>query len=159
MDLYYATRFLDTGFILYLEVRSQRLLIVNEMEKARAEREATVDRVLSFNALPRSTTEGQVGRLVGMIDHLLAEARVDRILAPLTFPAAIAEELRARGYRFTYPPLPFFAARAIKDEAELAAIRAAQRVSDLLMATATDVLRHSVIRGGELFWNEEVLTA
>ncbi|MDD5670520.1 MAG: aminopeptidase P family protein, partial [Candidatus Omnitrophica bacterium] len=47
-DLYYATRFLAPDSFLFVQVRSKKYLILNELEIDRARKEARVDKCFSL---------------------------------------------------------------------------------------------------------------
>src|SRR5512135_3266577 len=52
-NLYYATKFIAPDPFIYLEIKGERLLVMNDLEMDRAKSQAKVDRVLSYSEIER----------------------------------------------------------------------------------------------------------
>jgi Xaa-Pro aminopeptidase len=83
----------------------------------------------------------------------LTSARV-----PESFPTGVADHLRSAGIELTVDPEHFRARRRVKNAAELAGIRRAQRGAEAAMSAARDALARAERRNGSLVLDGEVLT-
>jgi Xaa-Pro aminopeptidase len=77
---------------------------------------------------------------------------------PPTFPVAVADHLRANGIDVAPDGRLFAERRRVKNEAELAGIRRAQRAAEAAMAAAADMLRRADVSNGSLLLDGEPLT-
>jgi Xaa-Pro aminopeptidase len=84
---------------------------------------------------------------------------VEKAVAPPTFPIAVAERLWQSGIQVTSDRETFAARRRVKNEAELAGIRRAQRAAEAGMDAARDLLRRAEPNGSGLLVDGEPLTA
>jgi Xaa-Pro aminopeptidase len=78
---------------------------------------------------------------------------------PTTFPVGMADHLRANGIELGVDRKLFDDRRRVKNDAELAGIRRAQRAAEAGMDTARSLLRAAETRNGELVADGEVLTS
>ena len=83
---------------------------------------------------------------------------ITRAAVPHTFPLQVADHLRAHGIDVRVDRKLFEDRRRVKNEAELAGIRRAQRAAEAGMAAARDVLRRAERRNGALLVDGEQLT-
>jgi Xaa-Pro aminopeptidase len=83
----------------------------------------------------------------------IAEAAV-----PPTFPVGLADHLRRNGVEVTADRDRFTSRRRVKNEAELAGIRRAQRAAEAGMTAAREILRAAERRNGDLVVDGEPLT-
>jgi len=77
---------------------------------------------------------------------------------PGTFPVLVADHLRAHGIEITADRERFSSRRRVKNEAELAGIRRAQRAAEAGMTAAREVLRSAERKNGGLAVDGEPLT-
>ncbi len=77
---------------------------------------------------------------------------------PPSFPLAVADHLRSNGIDLTPDPTLFAGRRRVKNEAELAGIRRAQRACEAAMAAAAEMLRRADVRDGGLVLDGSPLT-
>jgi Xaa-Pro aminopeptidase len=77
---------------------------------------------------------------------------------PPTFPLELADHLRAKGIGITSEREHFVARRRVKNEAELAGIRRAQRAAEAAMGAARELLRAAERQNGSLVVDGEALT-
>lgn len=159
-SLYYATHFLAPDPFIFLQVDGRKILLMSDLELDRAKAEARVDEVLALSAYEAKARQRWAApHLIDTLDLILDEYGVRELLVPAGFGLEHADRLREKGYRVTWRPDPFFEARLIKSEEEIAFIEATQRATERAVGRALDVLRASEIRGEALYWEGEVLTA
>ena len=77
---------------------------------------------------------------------------------PSTFPLLVADHLRANGIEVTADREQFVRRRRVKNEAELAGIRRAQRAAEAAMDAARELLRSAERQNGSLLLDGEQLT-
>jgi Xaa-Pro aminopeptidase len=77
---------------------------------------------------------------------------------PATFPLEVADHLRANGIDLAVDRTLFEQRRRVKNEAELAGIRRAQRAAEAGMDAARELLRRAASRNGSLVVDGEPLT-
>jgi Xaa-Pro aminopeptidase len=160
-NLYYATRFIAPDPFMYLEVRGQRLMVMSDLELDRARSQATVDLVLSYSELERRAKALGV-RSPGTIEVLnlvLQDYGVKRLLVPENFPFGYALRLQALGYQLEVQQEPFYEQRAIKTPEEIGWIEATQRATEEAVAEAYEALRRADIRDGVLWLDGAPLTS
>ena len=84
---------------------------------------------------------------------------IEEAVVPWSFPAYVADHLRANGITLT-PDHEFFAdRRRVKNEAELEGIRRAQAAADAAMGAARDLLARAAQSNGSLTVDGEPLTS
>jgi Xaa-Pro aminopeptidase len=83
---------------------------------------------------------------------------VEAAVVPPTFPVLLADHLRANGIEVTAERERFTSRRRVKNEAELAGIRRAQRAAEAGMTAARDLFRAAERRNGDLVVDGEPLT-
>ena len=77
---------------------------------------------------------------------------------PPTFPLELADHLRANGIELSSDRDQFVGRRRVKNDAELAGIRRAQRAAEAAMTAARDLLRAAERQNGDLVLDGEPLT-
>ena len=77
---------------------------------------------------------------------------------PATFPLQVADYLRANGVEVTADREQFVRRRRVKNEAEIAGIRRAQRAAEAAMDAARELLRAAERQNGSLMLDGEQLT-
>jgi Xaa-Pro aminopeptidase len=95
------------------------------------------------------------------LEVMLRAARrfgLKRVSVPATFPLAPADHLRANGIEVNADRKLFIDRRRVKNEAELAGIRRAQRAAEGAMTAARELLRAAERRNGSLMVDGEPLT-
>lgn len=157
--LYAVGLFVPDPFI-YLEVGGTKMVVLSDLEIDRAQKQATVDRVLSLSRyqgeLKRSGVKAPC--LADVLSRVLGELRVRAVEVPVNFPIGLARRLR--GIRVNVTPDPFFPGRAVKTAVEIANLTKALRLAECGMTAALDVLRASRIgRDGFLHWHGRKLTS
>ena len=83
---------------------------------------------------------------------------IEQASVPPTFPLEVADHLRANGIQISADREQFVTRRRVKNEAELAGIRRAQRAAEAAMTAARDLLRQAARENGSLLVDGETLT-
>jgi Xaa-Pro aminopeptidase len=83
---------------------------------------------------------------------------IEQAAVPATFPLELADHLRANGIEVSAARAQFVARRRVKNPAELAGIRRAQRAAEAAMTAARDLLRSAEQQNGGLVVDGEPLT-
>src|SRR5215218_7438231 len=84
---------------------------------------------------------------------------VEEAIVPRTFPAYVADHLRANGITLTPDPTFFSDRRRVKNEAEIAGIRRAQKAAEAGMAAAKEILARAEASNGSVTVDGEPLTS
>ncbi|MGZ4309463.1 MAG: M24 family metallopeptidase [Gaiellaceae bacterium] len=95
------------------------------------------------------------------LEVILRAARrfgIEKAKVPATFPLEVADHLRANGIEVTADREHFVQRRRVKNEAELAGIRRAQRAAEAGMSAARELLRAAEGQNGTLMLDGEPLT-
>jgi Xaa-Pro aminopeptidase len=87
------------------------------------------------------------------------EFGVEDAIVPRTFPTYVADHLRANGLTITPDPKFFADRRRVKNEAEIAGIRRAQKAAEAGMAAAKEILARAEASNGSVTVDGEPLTS
>jgi Xaa-Pro aminopeptidase len=87
------------------------------------------------------------------------EFGVEDGIVPRTFPTYVADHLRANGLTITPDPKFFADRRRVKNEAEIAGIRRAQKAAEAGMAAAKEILARAEASNGSVTVDGEPLTS
>ena len=141
-DILYPTAFFAPDPFLFVEARGKRVLVMSDLERDRARRQATVDEVWSWSGLARAVEAagGPTGP-AGVIAAALRKLKVRSVSVPRDFPLGLSMELDEIGVRLEVEPDPFWPQREIKTAAEVVAIRAALRAAEAGLAAGIAALR------------------
>jgi Xaa-Pro aminopeptidase len=130
-DILYPTGFFAPDPFLFVETRGKRVLVMSDLERDRARRQATVDEVLSWTAFAKKLeARGVRPTAAAVIAAALRHLKVRSVSVPRSFPLGLSMELDELGVRLEVEPDPFWPAREIKTAAEVRAIRAALRAAE-----------------------------
>ncbi|BCA54024.1 Xaa-Pro aminopeptidase [Nitrospira sp. KM1] len=160
-NLYYATKFIAPDPFIYLEIKGERILVMNDLEMDRAKSQSSVDRVLSYSEIERRARDQGVASpgSIDIVHVVLREAKIKHLLLPANFPFSHASRLQELGYHLHAKPDPFYEQRVIKTSEEVRHIEAAQRATEQSVAAAHEVVRRSDIKDGHLWFDGGVLTS
>ena len=160
-DMYYATRFLAPDPFIFLQIGAEKYLIMSDLERDRARSQSRVDHVLALSGYEEKAKERDIETPspIDILHEFLIEKNIEHLNVPRAFSVAIADDLRDRGYRVTFPKGAFWPERAIKTEAEIAHIRAVQQHAETAMDVAISLIRNADIRGNTLYHDSEPLTS
>jgi Xaa-Pro aminopeptidase len=146
-NLLYRTRFLAGDPFAYAEADGRSMLIVNAMEKGRAQKESSVRDVCSFDdfgylELAKETNDRPLA-LARVLQRVLRELGSDSAAVESTFPVLYADLLRQEGVTLSVDPELLALERRRKTMEEIAAIEEAQRATEKVMAHAIDIIANS----------------
>ena len=160
-NLYYATRFIAPDPFIYFEIKGERLMVMSDLEMDRARTQASVDRVLSYSEIEqKAKKQGMKSPMTVDIVHVvLKESKIRRLLVPANFPFIYAMRLQELGYGLKPKRDPFYEQRVVKSAEEVRSIELSQRATEEAVASAHDLLRQAIIRGGELWCDGAALTS
>ena len=96
--------------------------------------------------------------LVELTLRACRELGITSAAVPPKFPVAVADHLRANGVDVVPDAKLFAQRRRVKNQAELAGIRRAQRACEAAMAATAEMLRRSEPRGDQVLLDREALT-
>jgi Xaa-Pro aminopeptidase len=159
-DLYYATEFRAPDAFIYMKARGKKYLVLSDLEIDRARKEAAVDRVLSINPfVERAKRRMKRPGKADVINEILKEVRVKKILAHRRTSFALADALRKKGCGVKAGPDPFYPERLIKGREERGYIEQSQRATFAAIRLARDILKASRIKGRRLVYRGATLTS
>lgn len=147
VNMYYLTRFLAPDPFLFIKrVDGEPLLIVNQMEYPRAQKESIVKDVHSFfdydyMEIVKSAANPKAGTAKFVANTAKQELGAEaRIYVPPNFPAAIADALRQEGLK----AMPLFdvveKARETKEPDEVEEVRKAQEIAEKTTREAIELI-------------------
>lgn len=165
-NMYYLSKFLAPDPFIYLKrVESEPLIVVNQMEYPRAQKQSIVKNVqsyLDYNYLEIMTTtkEPQIGAMKFIAK--VAKQELDpktKICVPTNFPIAVADVLREKGLTVK----PMFGvvekARETKERQEVHEIKAVQIVTEKATAEAIELIANTDVGANDtLLINKKPLT-
>jgi len=159
-DLYWATRFFVPDPVIFVEKNGKKYLAVNDLEFARAKKEAAVTQVFSHEELKESIgKKGKILSLIDVVDALLKKLHIKQVQVPPNFGVKAADAIRKRKYRLTVGEEPFFPERAIKTKQEKEAIRKSLKSTEKAIREAIATLKKTKIRGNKLYLKGRILTS
>jgi len=151
-NMYYLTRFLAPDpFIFFKKVDSDPVIVINQMEYPRAQKESIVKDVRSYvdyNYLEvvKAAEEPKLGSMKFIATVAKKELGTNtRIYVPHNFPAMATDVLREEG--LTIKPMfdVIEKARETKDADEIDEIGAVQAVAEEIMAEAFDLIANAEV--------------
>ena len=163
---YHLSGFLAPDAVICVRAAGRKYLAVSSLEYGRAEKQAKVDELLSYDELEISKLAKELKSgpkaYAAAIANLLKRigASDSPINVPPDFAIVHADELRARGLTLTPNAKLFDNLRRSKTEEEIGHIQKTQRAVEAACARAVEVLRESDIGSdGVLQWRGEPLTS
>jgi Xaa-Pro aminopeptidase len=163
---YHLSGFLAPDPVICLRAAGKKYLAVSALEYGRAEKEAPVDELVSFDELElvklaqelKSGSRAYAAAAANLIERAGAEG--SPVAVPSHFGVAYADELRARGVRVEPDGRLFSELRRVKTEEEISQIEEAQRSVEGACVHAVGILEEAEISGdGTLRWRGETLTS
>lgn len=160
-DLLWATRFFVPDPCIFIEKMGKKYLVLSDLEYTRAQKEAAVHYVLSYQEILGSRNgKGESKKtLADYLDAALKKLQIRTVEVPADFSLKIAETLRHRGYRVHVGSDPFFPERAIKTAEEVRAITRSIRSTERAVQAALAVLKRARLRRNRLIYKNRVLTS
>jgi Xaa-Pro aminopeptidase len=166
-DVLYPTGFFAPDPFLFVQARGRRLLVMSDLERDRARKQARVDRVLSWTRFAEQVeSRGKAATAASVIARVLRHLRIRRVEVPRSFPLGLARDLRARRVRVRVAPDPFWPERERKRPDEVRAIEAALRAAEAGLMAGIEALKSCRIgrdgylrRDGRRFTAEDLRAA
>ena len=165
-DAYHLSGFLAPDAVICLRVAGNRYLAVSSLEYGRAEKEAPVEELLSYEKLNiiglarelKSGARAYGAAVANLLDELGASN--SPVVVPAHFGIVYADELRARGITLTPDGKLFDSLRRAKTEEELSNIEKTQRAVEAACSRAVGILKESEIGEDKVLkWRSETLTS
>jgi len=163
---YHLSGFLAPDAVICVRAAGKKYLAVSSLEYSRAEKQARVDELLSYDELEifklakelKSGPKAYAAAIANLLKRI--DASDSPINVPPDFAIVHADELRARGLTLTPNAKLFDNLRRSKTEEEIGHIQKTQRAIEAACARAVEVLRESDIGSdGVLQWRGEPLTS
>jgi Xaa-Pro aminopeptidase len=161
---YHLCGFLAPDPVICARINGKKYLAVSSMEYGRAEKQANVDELLSFDELEVNRLARELGSgaraYAAATAGLLERLGVESVAVPPTLGVAYADELRSRGVEVSPNGKLFADLRRAKTEEEISHIEKTQRAVEAACARAVEILRASGPREyGILHYEDRPLTS
>lgn len=141
-DILYPTGFFAPDPFLFVQKGRTRILVMSDLERDRAKKQARVKRVLSWTAFAkRLEADGRRATAAAVIARVLGDLELRRVEVPRRFPLGLAMELDALGVRLDLVDDPFWPEREVKRPDEIRAITAALRAAEAGLEAGLQALR------------------
>lgn len=160
-DLRYATQFLVSDPVIFLEHKNRRTLVLSDLEIDRGKREARVDEIVSLSTLNLSLKK-KIGEptFPESVAALLTQRRLKKVHVPTDFPLGLARYLEKQGVQLDPVEGLFYPEREFKSANEIKLVQRALRITEIGMARGIEVLRASTIgTRRSLLWGGKRLTS
>lgn len=161
-NIYHATRFLAPDPFAFLRHRSRRIAVLSDLEIGRARKEGELDELVSLKATDDALREAGVEepKIADILERVMRERGIARVVVPESFPAGLAEKLRGKGFGLAVREDPFYPDRETKSEPEIGALEANQRRTEEALAHAVGLIERARPRAdGVLVLDGEPLSA
>jgi len=159
-DLYYRSGFLTPDPYIYVEIDGKSLLLLSDLERDRAKKQAKTDQVLSTSEWEeQATRDGKRPSLQNIASYFLKSRNVTSILVPYDFPFGLAQGLLAEGFSVSPAEGSFTPERAIKSREEADKIRKVQVGVENALWEVVALLHKAEIREGWIVSEGSVLTS
>ncbi|RKY01004.1 aminopeptidase P family protein [Candidatus Poribacteria bacterium] len=160
-NIFYATRFLAPDRFIYIRTAEREAIIVSDLELDRARAEAQVDEVLPLRLFRQRCKERGVEspKIGEVLDEVLKEFGVSRVIVPAGFGVKYADLIRERGYELRVKDEPFFEERRRKTPQEVEWIRRAIESTQKALERAIRIIADSSIENDLLIYEGEPLTS
>lgn len=166
-DMLYATGFFAPDPFLFVQAGRRRLVVMSDLERDRARKQARVTRVLAWSRIAGELErEGKVPTVAQVAARVLRGLGARSVEVPRSFPVGLARELQALRIAVRVAPDPFWPERVVKRPDEVRAITAALRAAEAGLLAGLEALRATRIgrdgtlrRGGRVFTVEDLRAA
>jgi Xaa-Pro aminopeptidase len=162
-DLFVATGVSIVDPFAYVETNGKRVIVTSELEADAARRHSSATDVWTGSEFgARELVKGGMSYELASLEvvrRALEKLGVSAVTVPPSFPLELADYLRERGVTVQADRTPFEMRRRVKDERQLAGIKAAQLATEAAFARAVEVLGASSPGSDRLVFEGETLTA
>jgi Xaa-Pro aminopeptidase len=161
---YHLAGFLAPDPVICLQAAGKKYLAVSSMEYGRAEKQARVDELLSFDELDITNLARELksgGRAyAAAAANLLKSVGASSATVPPTLGVIYADEIRARGIDVSPSGRIFSDLRRVKTDEEISYIEKTQRTVEAACSHAVEILKEAEVDSdGTLRWRGESLTS
>ena len=160
-NMRYATGFRAPDPFIYLQTQERKILVMSDLEVDRARMSSKADSVL-LRSEYEEQAEGQgieSPSTLDILDLVLREYEIRRILVPSNFGIEPTDFLRSKGYEVRFKGDPFFEERAIKTQEEVDHIARAMKHTEAALEAAIRAIKDAEIQGKYLYRDGELLTS
>lgn len=159
-DLYYKTRFLTPDPYIFLEIGSEKIILVNDLEIDRAKKESTADRILPTRDWEKIlSASGKPVSSVNIVSAFLEERKIRDILVPFDFPLGYTDAFRKNGFNISARSGSFYPERALKTREEAHLIRSVQVGVEESLWQVIRILKDARVQDGFIHYGGTVLTS
>ena len=144
--LYAVGMFVPDPFI-YLRLRGKCHIVMNDLEMDRARKQAPHCKMISWSQCAR-----QLGRngekkisVARMIQFILRQRKIKKVIVPASFPLGLAEQLRRLKVKVKSKRGEFFPERARKSAEEVKKISAALMMAEVGLAEGIQALKNAKV--------------
>ena len=156
-DMRWFSQFQASDPLLALSAGRKKVGVVSLLEVTRARKESAFDEVLNLQDLLAEVRASDA--IAEVVLALAAKHGIRAFAVPPDFPASLYQRITALGLKLEIGEVPFFRQRVVKNDAEIAAIRAANRASAAGFKAVEKILAASEIRRGKVWHGGRVLTS
>jgi Xaa-Pro aminopeptidase len=160
-NMLYAVAFFVPDPFIFFQHKNVKYAVLSDLEVDRAKKQARVDRVLSLSLYQKKLRKlGKQPTMIDILDMLFRERGIRVLVVPANFPALIADQLRAKGYKLHVRRDPFWPERETKSSREVKQITESLRVARRGLEAGIRMLKRTrAKRDGYLYLNGARLTS
>ena len=146
-DMLYAVGMFVPDPFIYLHLRGQCHVVMNDLEIDRARREAGHCKIISWSKCTKEMARAGEKKIstARVIRFILRQKKISRLAVPAGFPLGLAEELRALKIKVKVRRGAFFPERARKSAEEVKRISGALMMAEVGLAEGIQALKNSKI--------------
>ncbi len=152
-DLFYITGFLTTSTFTCLKKDGSMSILINSMERKRAEEESCATKVITPGELVDKESMNQMDAIKNFVEE---NTDSDKIRMPGYTPINVYKKLKEK-YKVEIVG-NVLDERAIKAKDEISKIKKSQKAAESALRKAREALKKSVVEGGGLVLEEKALT-
>ena len=161
-DLYYKTNFFVPDPVVFIENEGETILVLNRLEFDRGVKQASVDKVLSYESYMKKVSEKNKKKagIIDIVDQIFREKKIKNLVVERKFPILFADELRKRRYKVSVSKNSMlFPKRLKKSESEVSHIKSAVRQTTKAMDLAIKTIKTSKVKNNKLYSRGKLLTS
>lgn len=152
-DILWGSKFFATDAFIFLEAAGEKIIVVNQLEYGRAQKEARVDKIILDTELSAGSLSLKEQALL-----LLRKYRIDAVAVSPNFSAELYKYLVDNNIRVYFEDT-LFPERAITTAVELAHIEHVQRSMEEVFPILLTMLANTTIRRGKIWGNGKCVTS
>lgn len=141
-NMFYATGILVPDDFIYLETNDHKTIYVDSLKFNRAQRESNADKVINYLDYNKKADKNH---LTDVLMEILNKNKIKKVLVPENFKMKYAEILLANKIKIEIKN-PFFPERMLKGKIEIAKIKETQKINEIALAKAINIIKKSKIR-------------